>query len=122
MTGVLLTVEDLRSKQLALAAEMVPNARKVGLLVNPGNPTHEVQRLNMEAAAAALGIELVALQARMPDDLHAAFDKLTRERLRWCSRFQMECSSMSASGLRYWRWLTGCHPCLVCGRMSKTAD
>jgi ABC-type uncharacterized transport system substrate-binding protein len=66
-TGVLLTVEDLPSKQLALAVEMVPNARKVGLLVNPGNPTHEVQRYNVETAAAALGIELVALQARMPD-------------------------------------------------------
>jgi ABC-type uncharacterized transport system substrate-binding protein len=45
---------------------MVPNARKVGLLVNPGNPTHEVQRYNVETGAA-LGIELVALQARMPD-------------------------------------------------------
>ena len=67
VTGVLLTVEDLPSKQLALAVEMVPNARKVGLLVNPGNPTHEVQRHNVETAAAALGIELVALQARMPD-------------------------------------------------------
>ena len=81
VTGVLLTVEDLPSKQLALAGEMVPNARKVGLLVNPGNPTHDAQRPNVEAAAAALGIELVTLQARMPDDLHAAFDKLTRERV-----------------------------------------
>jgi putative tryptophan/tyrosine transport system substrate-binding protein len=81
VTGVLLTVEDLPSKQLALAVEMVPDARKVGLLVNPGNPTHEAQRPNVEAAAAALGIELVALQARMPDHLHAAFDKLTHERV-----------------------------------------
>src|SRR5262249_32660174 len=64
-----------------LAVEMVPNARKVGLLVNPGNPTHGAQRPNVEAAAAALGIELVALQARRPDDLHAAFDKLARERV-----------------------------------------
>src|SRR5215510_8975731 len=81
VTGVLLTVEDLPSKQLALAVEIVPNARKVGLLVNPGNPTHEPQRTNVEAATAALGIELVTLQARMPDDLHAAFDKLTREKV-----------------------------------------
>jgi len=81
VTGVLLTVEDLPSKQLSLAVEMVPNARKVGLLVNPGNPTHEAQRSNVEAAAAALGIELAAFQARMPDELHAAFDKLTRERV-----------------------------------------
>ena len=35
----------------------------------------------MEAAAVTLGIELVTLQTRIPDDLHAAFDKLTRERV-----------------------------------------
>src|SRR5262245_39509106 len=79
VTGVLLTVEDLPSKQLALAVEMIANARKVGLLMNPGNPAHGAQRSNMEAAAARLGIELVTLQARMPDDLHAAFGKLTGE-------------------------------------------
>jgi ABC-type uncharacterized transport system substrate-binding protein len=81
VTGVLLTVEDLPSKQLALAIEMISNARKVGLLVNPGNPSHEAQRPNIEAAAATLGVELIALQTRLPDDLHAAFDKLTRERV-----------------------------------------
>jgi len=79
VTGVLLTVEDLPSKQLALAVEMIPSARKIGLLVNPGNPTHAVQRRNVEVAATALGIELVTLEVRVPEDLHAAFENLARE-------------------------------------------
>ena len=79
VTGVLLTVEDLPSKQLALAVEMIPSARKIGLLVNPGNPTHAVQRRNVEVAATALGIELVTLEVRVPEDLHAAFANLARE-------------------------------------------
>jgi ABC-type uncharacterized transport system substrate-binding protein len=79
VTGVLLTVEDLPSKQLALAVEMVPRARKIGLLVNPGNPTHAGQRRNVEVAATALGIELVTLEVRVPEDLHAAFENLARE-------------------------------------------
>jgi putative ABC transport system substrate-binding protein len=79
VTGVLLTVEDLPSKQLALAVEMLPSARKIGLLVNPGNPTHAVQRRNVEVAASALGIELVTLEVRVPEDLHAAFENLARE-------------------------------------------
>ena len=74
VTGVMLTVEDLPSKQLALAVEMVPGARKVGVITNPGNPSHAAQRDNVKAAAATLGIELLALQARVPDDLHAAFE------------------------------------------------
>src|SRR5262245_42278464 len=81
VTGMLLTVEDLPSKQLALAVEMVPGARKVGLLTNPGNPTHAAQRRNLEVAAATLGIELLALQARVPDDIHAAFETLAHEKV-----------------------------------------
>src|SRR5262249_41814621 len=76
-----LTVEDLPSKQLALAVEMVPGARKIGLLTNPTNPTHAAQRRNVEAAAATLGIELLTLQARVPDDIHAAFETLVHERV-----------------------------------------
>jgi ABC-type uncharacterized transport system substrate-binding protein len=81
VTGVLLTVEDLPSKQLALALEMVPGAHKIGLLTNPGNPTHSAQQRNVEAAATALRIELLALQAREPDDFHTAFETLARERV-----------------------------------------
>ncbi len=79
VTGVLLTVEDLPSKQLALAVEMIPSARKIGLLVNPGNPTHAAQRRNVEVAATTLGIDLITLEVRVPDDLHAAFENLARE-------------------------------------------
>jgi len=35
----------------------------------------------VEAAAAALRIELLALGARVPDDLHVAFETLARERV-----------------------------------------
>ena len=33
----------------------------------------------MEVAATALGIELVTLEVRVPEDLHAAFENLARE-------------------------------------------
>jgi putative ABC transport system substrate-binding protein len=81
VTGVLATVEDLPSKQLALAVEMAPGARKIGLLANPGNQGNAAQRRNVEAGAATAGIELVPLQARVPDDLHGAFEHLARERV-----------------------------------------
>src|SRR5262245_52931967 len=48
VTGVLLTVEDLPSKQLALAVEMVPSARSFGVLFNVNNPNNSPQRRNME--------------------------------------------------------------------------
>jgi ABC-type uncharacterized transport system substrate-binding protein len=79
VTGMLLSVEDLPSKQLALAVEMVPGVNKIGLLINPGNPSHPFLRPGLDIAAKALGVELVALEVRLPDDLHAAFPSFARD-------------------------------------------
>jgi putative ABC transport system substrate-binding protein len=82
VTGVLLTVEDLPSKQLALTVELVPDARKVGVLVNVNNPNNPPQLRNMEAAAHALGVALLAAEVALPEDLHAAFQTLAREEVK----------------------------------------
>jgi len=79
VTGVLLTIEDLPHKLLGLALEMVPGAHKVGLLVNPTNPTFPSFRRSLEVAAEPLGVELVTSEAGLPDDLHTAFQRLARE-------------------------------------------
>src|ERR1700730_4435921 len=79
VTGVLLSVENLPSKQLALAIEMVPRVNKIGLLVNHGNPSHPFLRPGLEVAAKALGVELLVLEVRLPDDLHAAFESFARD-------------------------------------------
>ena len=80
ITGVLLTVEDSPCKLLTLTRELLPDARKIGLLVNPTNPTQPILRGSVEAAAAARGDELVAVEVRSRDDLHAAFQGFTRGR------------------------------------------
>jgi len=59
VTGVMLTVEDLPTKLLGLALEVVPGANRVGLLVNPTNPTHPGFQRSLEVAARVLGVELL---------------------------------------------------------------
>ena len=76
VTGVLLTVEDLPSKLLALAIETVPGANRIGLLINPVNPIQVLFRRNLEVAAGALGVELVASEVASPEDLQAALRRL----------------------------------------------
>jgi hypothetical protein len=44
----------------ALAAEMVPGVNRIGLLVNPDNPSHPLLRPGLEVAAKTLGIELIS--------------------------------------------------------------
>ena len=81
VTGILATLDSLPEKQLALAAEVVHGARKMGLLIQTGFRAHAVQRQGAEAAAAALAITLVPVEARLPGDLDAAFRSLARERV-----------------------------------------
>jgi putative tryptophan/tyrosine transport system substrate-binding protein len=82
VTGVLLTVEDLPTKMLALALEVVPGANKIGLLVHPDNPVQPVFLRSLEVAANALGIELTVLEIVSPNDLRAAFQRLAREQVK----------------------------------------
>jgi len=82
VTGIMLTVEDLPIKLLELALETVPGAKRVGVLVNPTNPIHPGFRRSLEVAAGALGVELVASEAGTLHDLHAALQRLARERVK----------------------------------------
>jgi putative tryptophan/tyrosine transport system substrate-binding protein len=82
VTGVLLTVEDLPTKLLGLALEVVPGANKIGLLDHSDNPTQPVFRRSLDAAVSALGIELNISKIVSPDDLHTALQRLARERVK----------------------------------------
>ena len=80
VTGILSTLDTLPEKQLALAAEIVPGTVKMGMLLNPGSQPHAILRKGAETAAAALMIKLAPIEARLRDDLDAAFQSLARER------------------------------------------
>jgi putative tryptophan/tyrosine transport system substrate-binding protein len=80
VTGILSTLDTLPEKQLALAAEIVPGTVKMGMLLNPGFQPHAIIRKGAEAAAAALVIKLAPVEAKLPDDLDAAFRSLALER------------------------------------------
>jgi putative tryptophan/tyrosine transport system substrate-binding protein len=81
VTGILISLEPLPGKQLALALEVVPGAAKVGVLLNALNPTTAVYRAGIEAAAATLSIKLVSVEVRGSDDLDAAFQEFVREKV-----------------------------------------
>jgi putative tryptophan/tyrosine transport system substrate-binding protein len=81
VTGILVNLEGLGGKQLQIAVDAMPGAKKVGLLFNTANPGIAFQRAEFEAAAAALSVKLVVAEVRSPDDLETAFQLLTAERV-----------------------------------------
>ena len=82
VTGILITSSDSSAaKQLELVLEVVPGARKIGMLVNVGNQSNAVHRRNFEVAAGTRALELVVGEVSAADDLDAAFQTLAGERV-----------------------------------------
>ena len=80
ITGVSWFGVDLEAKQLSLLHELVPNAAIITLLVDLNVPNVTSQVSQVQAAARALGLQLVVLNARTPSDIDMAFASLVRER------------------------------------------
>src|SRR5262249_27128809 len=81
VTGILFTLDTLPGKQLELRLQGMPGAKRTGLLVTISNPSSKIVRRNAETATAALAVELVPVEVRVPDDLDGAFRKLADERV-----------------------------------------
>ncbi|OKO68902.1 hypothetical protein AC629_41800 [Bradyrhizobium sp. NAS80.1] len=80
VTGVLFRTESLVGKQLELALQVIPGARKIGFLVNVAGPV-VIDREELEFANRPLGLELHPTEVRVPDDLDAAFRALADSRV-----------------------------------------
>jgi putative ABC transport system substrate-binding protein len=80
VTGVTFFVNTLGAKRLELLHELVPSAIVIAFLINPGNPTSESQIRDARAAAHALGVELLILNASGERDIDAAFASLIQQR------------------------------------------
>ena len=77
-TGVNFFTSDLGGKRLELLCAMVPNAKRVGLLLNPrfGAEKSEQFRQSVSAAAQSLGREPVVQTAATDAEIEAAFAAL----------------------------------------------
>jgi putative ABC transport system substrate-binding protein len=82
ITGVSWFGVDLVAKQLSLLHEFVPNAVVIALLVDLNVPNATSRVSQVQAAAHALGLQLVVLNARTASDIELAFGRLVQERAR----------------------------------------
>ena len=82
VTGFSIISPQLGTKRLALLREAVPEARLVGVLVNPASAATGTQQLApINDAATVLGIELVVGEASSADTIPDAIDRLIARRI-----------------------------------------
>jgi putative ABC transport system substrate-binding protein len=79
-TGVTFLLAVLGAKQLGLLRELVPAAKRIGLLVNPNNTTSTAQTSDVVAAASNLGATIDVVRASDSREIEAAFAMLVRDR------------------------------------------
>ena len=66
-------VTELGSKRLDLLRQLVPTATLIAMLVNPGSVDTEAERRDVQAAAQAIGQQLIILDASNDRDIETAF-------------------------------------------------
>jgi putative tryptophan/tyrosine transport system substrate-binding protein len=79
VTGASWFSAELGSKRIGLLHDLAPKATSISLLVNPTNPTMELQVLDAQDAARALGLQLRVLNASNRENLEAVFVELAQQ-------------------------------------------
>jgi len=79
LTGIMPYVKGLPAKQLELAQEIVPGARKIGILNNSIDVKARGQWDEIEAVTPKLQIEIASVDVRKPEDIEPAFKEFAAE-------------------------------------------
>jgi putative ABC transport system substrate-binding protein len=82
VTGVSYSVgADIFGKDLDLLKQAVPKVRRVAVLSNPVGPSQPLTIKSIKAAAQSLGLGLLLVEARGPEEFDRAFAAMARERV-----------------------------------------
>ncbi len=76
LTGLTFFFAEICAKRVELIKEAVPETIRLGVLVNPANPSGEMALTAMERAAGSVRVELLPVNVRALDDIAGAFAML----------------------------------------------
>jgi putative ABC transport system substrate-binding protein len=79
VTGTLIRLSGMTGKQLEIGFDLMPGAKKVGVLINPKNSAGMVQEKELKSTASAQDVNFAIIQASNSDDVASAFQEFDRE-------------------------------------------
>jgi putative tryptophan/tyrosine transport system substrate-binding protein len=81
LTGINLFNSEIAAKRFALLHELVPQAKRVAVLVDPADAANTASTLRgIEAASRAIGLQTKVFNASGNSEIDAAFDAIAKER------------------------------------------
>jgi putative tryptophan/tyrosine transport system substrate-binding protein len=75
-TGLSNQSADSVGKRLEILREVVPTLRRLAILYNVGAPNAVLEKEEVQAAAQAVGLEVVTMDIRRPDDITPGFEAI----------------------------------------------
>jgi putative ABC transport system substrate-binding protein len=81
LTGIALLEGGMVAKRLQSLRELIPNAARFGVLADPASVNTQSAISDLQAAAPALGLQLVVVNASTDRDLEPAFATFSRQRV-----------------------------------------
>jgi putative ABC transport system substrate-binding protein len=69
-----LVSEAFVGKQLQFLKDVIPQASRIAVLINPVNPIHQRERARLPEFGRLLGVDLVVVEASTPEQLETAFE------------------------------------------------
>jgi ABC-type uncharacterized transport system substrate-binding protein len=79
VTGIAGFTSELDPKRLEMLHQVKPTAGAIGMLINPNRPSVDDQAKHVQAAARALGRQVVVQKAGSEQEIDTAFETLARE-------------------------------------------
>ena len=81
VTGVSWFSAELGPKRLTLLHDLVPDAKRVAVLLNPNNAETARQPAELQEAARGLGLQIVIFNATTPAEIDTAFATISQNRI-----------------------------------------
>ena len=76
VTGLATLAADLAAKRIEILREVIPGLRRLAVMGNVGNPFTVLELAEVQAAARALDLEIIALEIRHAQDIAPAFETI----------------------------------------------
>ena len=80
-TGLAVIQTEIVTKQLEIMKQALPHLLRVGMLLTATAPSHRPAAQALESVAPKLGVQVVGVSVQTPEELGAAFNAMTRERV-----------------------------------------
>jgi len=82
ITGLSLVFTEIVTKELEIMTQALPHMTRIGVLLTLTAPSHRPAWHALETAAKQLGVQVLAVPVRTPEDLDAAFTTMSRQRVK----------------------------------------